>query len=535
MIIILIGVTFAPMVLITGIILYRFNSFSHEMVHAHLKGLVLEHKHQIDFFLNEKLSNIRYLSRSFEPELFRDNNFLKERLQDLREEYGLDFEDLELIDDQGHQVAYAGPSGKDAYHGKTRWFNEAMETRHYISDVFSGPKARRQFIVATKVQKENTQWILKAAIDFGSVNSLVENLKAGETGIAFIVNRQGEFQTQPPDKIRLIGQQYLSLFDQAKNAKEVNEKLVIVSASLKNTDWILILQQDIDEAFSDLKFSKKFAALIFSLGSIGIVLVCVLLFRRASNTISEATSEKELVMTQQFIETGKLDSIGELASGIAHEINNPVAIMVEEAGWVQDLIHEGIDKNDNLEEFIRALKQIETQGHRCKEITRKLLSFGRKTDSRVESVQLNDLIEEMVSFSSEKARHANVKIHTHLDPHLPEIQASVTEIQQVLSNIINNGLDAMENKGDRLDISSKSNEDHIAITVRDNGPGIPAINLNRVFDPFFSTKPVGKGSGLGLSICYGIIKKMGGRIDFESVVGEGSAFHVVLPLNNTLE
>jgi two-component system NtrC family sensor kinase len=238
---------------------------------------------------------------------------------------------------------------------------------------------------------------------------------------------------------------------------------------------------------------------------------------------------------QQIIETGKLDSIGELATGIAHEINNPVAIMVEEAGWVQDLLHEGIDKNNNLEEFIRALKQIETQGRRCKEITRKLLSFGRKMDSKVESVQLNDLIEEVVSLSLEKARHANVKINTRLDPHLPEIQASVTEMQQVLSNIINNGLDAMENKGDHLDISSTSHEDHIVITVRDNGPGIPAINLNRVFDPFFSTKPVGKGSGLGLSICYGIIKKMGGRIDFESVVGEGSAFNIMLPLDNSLK
>jgi two-component system NtrC family sensor kinase len=155
-------------------------------------------------------------------------------------------------------------------------------------------------------------------------------------------------------------------------------------------------------------------------------------------------------------------------------------------------------------------------------------------DSRVESVQLNDLIEEVVSLSLDKARHANVKIDTRLDPNLPEIMASVTEMQQVLSNIINNGLDAMENKGDRLDISSASHEDHIVITVRDNGPGIPAINLNRVFDPFFSTKPVGKGSGLGLSICYGIIKKMGGKIDFESVVGEGSAFNIVLPIDNSL-
>jgi two-component system, NtrC family, sensor kinase len=278
-----------------------------------------------------------------------------------------------------------------------------------------------------------------------------------------------------------------------------------------------------------LDFSRQFINLIFLWGCLAVILACVLLFRRSHNQTSMVNSGKELVMAEQFIETDKLDSIGELATGIAHEINNPVAIMVEEAGWVQDLIHEGIDKNDNLEEFIRALKQIETQGRRCKEITRKLLSFGRKTDLKIEKIQLNELIEEVVSLSAEKARHANIKIHTQLDPTLPEIQASVTEMQQVLANIINNGLDAMEKKGDRMDISSKLHEDQIIITFRDNGPGINAINLNRVFDPFFSTKPVGKGSGLGLSICYSIIKKMGGRIDFESVLGEGSAFHVVLP------
>ncbi len=535
MVIILMGVTFALMVLITGIVLYRFNTFSHEMVHAHLEELILRHKLNIDFFLYENLSHIRYLAGSIEPKLLQDSTFLRERLQDLQEEYNLNWVDLELIDEQGRQVAYSGPLQINAaFHGNTPWFKEAMGTRHYISDVFEGPKAKPQCIITTKIEKENTPWILKATIDFGSINLLVENLKVGETGTAFILNREGEFQTRPPNKSELTKQQYLSLFDKATNGNLGNGKFIIVYALLKNNDWILILQQDIDEAFADFKFTRNFSALIFLLGSLGIILVGFLLFRRADKYLSEASSQKELVMTQQIIETGKLDSIGELATGIAHEINNPVAIMVEEAGWVQDLLHEGIDKKENLEEFIRALKQIETQGRRCKEITRKLLSFGRKMDSRVESVQLNDLIEEVVSLSLDKARHANVKIDTRLDPYLPEILASVTEMQQVLSNIINNGLDAMENKGDHLDISSASHEDHIVITVRDNGPGIPAINLNRVFDPFFSTKPVGKGSGLGLSICYGIIKKMGGKIDFESVVGEGSAFNIVLPIDNSL-
>jgi two-component system, NtrC family, sensor kinase len=553
-IIIFIGITFISIILITGIIQHRFNIFSYEIVHAHFEELVRGHKQHIDFFLNEKVSNIRHLSRNVDPELFEDNPFLQERLHNLQEDYNLDFVDLELVDENGHQVAYAGPSEfKNIFHGNTGWFKQTMETGYYISDVIKGPKNQPQLMVATKVQNENSQGILKATIDVAYFNSLLQNLKVGETGTAFILNRNGEVQVPPPGKITITPQQYLSLFDKDNQTENFNgddneplvshsdsiisvekltgsnQKIIIGSAFLKNNEWILIFQEDMDEALAGLNFSRIFVNLIFLLSCLGLILSCILLFLRSRKHKSKVDSGKELVMTEQFIETDKLDSIGELASGIAHEINNPVAIMVEEAGWVQDLIHEGIDKNDNLEEFIRAMKQIETQGHRCKEITRKLLSFGRKFDSRIENIQLNDLIEEVVTLSSEKARHANVKIHTKLDPHLPEIPASVTEMQQVLTNIINNGLDAMENKGDRLDIISMLQKDQIIITIRDNGPGIQSINLNRVFDPFFSTKPVGKGSGLGLSICYSIIKKMGGRIDFESVLGEGSAFHIVLP------
>ena len=570
LIIFLVGVSITPMILVTGILLYRYSYFSRELVHARLEELVLGYKHHIDFSLFEKSSNIRHLARAFEPGAFKDNHFLNKKLQEFQEEYSIDFLDLELIDENGLRVAHAGLSGMSTDHSNSLWFKEALANKHFISDVFIGTKKEPLCIIATRIQEKDAQWILKATFDFGYFTSLMENLTSGKTGKAFIINQKGEYQTRPPGKVGASKQFYLSLFEnlsQTDNnhkpdkgihgsdsenwyiikpfdqnamishamAKGRDKEIIMVSAFLKNNDWMLVFQQDVDEAFADLIFSRKISAIIFLLGSLGIILACFLLFRRIHRFISEINEEKDLVMTQQIIETGKLDSIGELATGIAHEINNPVAIMVEEAGWVQDLLHEGIDKNGNMEEFIRALKQIETQGRRCKEITRKLLHFGRKSDSRIEKLQVNEIIEDMVSLASEKARHANATIVTSLDPDLPEIQASFSDMQQVLSNIINNGLEAMEMKGDRLDIISSCNKEYITITVKDNGPGIAAINLNRVFDPFFSTKPVGKGSGLGLSICYGIIKKMGGRIDFESMEGEGSAFHIVLPLDNSLK
>jgi two-component system NtrC family sensor kinase len=248
------------------------------------------------------------------------------------------------------------------------------------------------------------------------------------------------------------------------------------------------------------------------------------------SAIGEAERQTQ-IMNQQIVETGKLAAVGELAAGIAHEINNPVAIMVEEAGWIEDLLGDkDCAKPENLEEFRRALQQIKNQGGRCKQITHKLLSFARKTDARVQTIDLYDLVEEMVALSAQRAKYSNVEIRPTLQSNLPALRGSVSELQQVLLNLINNALDAMEQKGGLLEINVKCLDGDVWIFIADTGPGIPEANLERIFDPFFTTKPVGKGTGLGLSICYGIVTKMGGEIDAHSVVGSGTTFRIRLPV-----
>jgi len=232
-----------------------------------------------------------------------------------------------------------------------------------------------------------------------------------------------------------------------------------------------------------------------------------------------------------MFQTGKLASIGELAAGIAHEINNPVAIMVEEASWIDDLLEEEeFHEGRNLSEFKRALTQIRTQGMRCKEITHKLLSFARKTDSRIQEVQPKELIQDMISFLEKRAKYSGVAINTDIQEDLPPIKVSPTELQQVLLNLMKNALDAMEKSGGTLSVSARREDDNFVIEVSDNGPGIPEDALSQIFDPFFTTKPEGKGTGLGLSICYGIIKKMDGEITVESAVNEGTTFFISLPV-----
>ncbi|RZB38468.1 MAG: hypothetical protein SRB2_00216 [Desulfobacteraceae bacterium Eth-SRB2] len=544
MILTVIIVSFTPMILVSGAILYQFHISYHEKVAAHLEELVQKHKQNIDSFLNEKLGEIRFLVQNSEFENLRKESYLEQQLATLQQELDPVFVDLGMVNAKGLQIAYAGPFklGKAQY-SEAEWFKQAIKSQYFISDVFLGLRGLPHFIVTVRKSFHGEHWVFRATIDFMAFNNLVENVRIGKTGFAFIVNRGGKCQTKPCLDIIPSKSNYMSLLQNGKRAidkiyiveavDDFGKKNIYTSAFLKSGDWMLVCQQNKSDAYSDLYRAKKIAALIFLLGGLGIITMAVLLSRRMVIHIAQADREKDM-MNLQVIETGKLATVGELAAGIAHEINNPVAIMVEEAGWMEDLL-EDEEVKENLEEFQRALKQINTQGKRCKEITHKLLSFARKTDSRIQVVLMNDLIKDAIGLAEQSAKYSKITINTNLEENIPFIPASQTEIQQVFLNLINNAVDAMDSKGGGvIDITSRVDGGAIVVDFADNGPGIHRNNLARIFDPFFTTKPVGKGTGLGLSICYGIIKKMGGEIHVQSVVNEGTTFSIRIPIPKDL-
>ncbi len=541
MLLVIIIVAIMPMIVVSSIILYEFDISYHEKVHAHLEELVLKHKHNIDGFLKQKLGDIRLLGKTFSYEELRNESFLRNRLELLQEIYGPVFVDLGVINARGLQMAYAGPFklGKALY-SNARWFQMAMKSDYFKSDVFLGLRGLPHFIIAVREVWNGEPWILRATVDFVAFNNLVENIRIGETGFAFILNRKGEFQTKPLFDLIPDREPYTDFIKGSKefqNGVRIIErddgsgnKVIYVAALLKHGDWLLVYQQKASDAFSDLKRTLRVTIAIVLFTGLCIVVIAFILSKRMVNRVALADQEKEMI-SEQVIETGKLASVGELAAGIAHEINNPVAIMVEEAGWIEDLLEEeDFKERENRSEFKRALEQIRTQGRRCKEITHKLLSFARKTDSRIQDIQINDLVEELIALSAQRAKFAKVDINLDLQRDLRTIKVSQAELQQVMLNLINNALDEMEKSGGTLKVSSALEGGYIVVEVADNGPGIPKANLARIFDPFFTTKPVGKGTGLGLSICYGIIKKMGGDIEVRSAVDAGATFRVKIPI-----
>jgi two-component system NtrC family sensor kinase len=426
MVLLVMVISFTPMLLVTGIILNQFSRSHHEKIHAHLGELVLKHKQNIDSFLLEKVQNIRFLADTIDFDQCGRQRLIEGHLARLQHAYGPVFVDLGVVNEQGRQVAYTGPfSLEKALYSDADWFKKAIESNDFTSDVFLGLRGAPHFIIAVRKRCGSQRWIIRATIDFVEFNRLVEKIRIGKTGFAYILNREGHFQTKPqfdftPDLD--IYNRYFTFLQQMGKEVEIQERLdghgvksIYVSALLKGGDWLLVYKQASSDAFSELRQAQAAAFILLLAGAFAIIAMAFWMSTRMVRRIAISDKEKE-IMNEQVIETGKLASVGELAAGIAHEINNPVAIMVEEAGWIEDLLEDEdlAQTESDKAEFERALQQIKTQGKRCKEITHKLLSFARKTDSRVEDVEINDLIEEVVSLSAQRAKYSNVTMVTQL-------------------------------------------------------------------------------------------------------------------------
>jgi two-component system NtrC family sensor kinase len=541
MVLVIIVVSFVPMLLISTMVLRAYRLSYNDKLYAHLKEVVHRHAQDIDSFLNARLNNVQFLLDSCTDENLLDEAVLQEKLFQLQEKYNGVFEDLGVINEQGVQEAYAGRYKlENAEYSNAPWFNEALKKSFYISDIFLGLRSKPHFIISVKRFRQGRYILLRATINFETFTSMAENLRIGKTGFAFIINKKGNFQTKPHTEMLPSNRSYADFISARKKAKHGiymgelkddlgNPRSIYLASLLKNGDWVLVYTQEKDEAFADLIRTQFRTGVTILVGALLIVLMNVILFHKVIKHLAEADRQRE-VMNRHIIETGKLASVGRLAAGTAHEINNPVAIMVQEAGWIEDLLaEEEFQDGKNIEEIKRALKQINIQGNRCKEITHQLLNFARKTDSQKHSLHINELVEEVVSISNKKS-YTGISINTDLDQTLPTIYGSPSEIQQILLNLINNARYALEKNGGQINITTRLEEKHVLVVVEDNGPGIPNANLDRIFDPFFTTKPVGKGTGLGLSICFGIIKRMGGEIKVDSAVDEGTRFEIRFPL-----
>ncbi len=251
--------------------------------------------------------------------------------------------------------------------------------------------------------------------------------------------------------------------------------------------------------------------------------------------IEERTQELR-VAEAEIAQGEKLASVGVLAAGIAHELNNPLTGVLTFTSLLRRKMPDGSEDAEDLDLVI-------SETRRCAAIIKRLLDFAREKVPVKGWFDLNQVIEETIRFTDRPASLRQIEITADLDPGLPQVWGDADLIKQVVLNLLVNAQQAIDAQGS-ITVASRPHMPKapakpgvealpmVEIVIKDNGCGIPEANLQRIFDPFFTSKEVGKGTGLGLSVSYGIVKAHGGRINVESVVGEGSTFHILLPINS---
>ena len=546
LLVIMIVVPSVPFFLVLGIGYFYFTTSLGNSAIATMNRIVDDHQHMIASFLDERKADLRFILHAYSFECLRRPERLGEVFLHLQKSSNA-FVDIGVFNDRGVHVAYEGPyslTGK--VYADEDWFREVMEKGHYISDIFLGFRQAPHFIIALAREEAGERWVIRSTIDTRLFNELVEKVRIGKTGEAYIVNARGVFQTTRRSGGQLMEAdpdhaKYLPYHDGIRTflKKDITgETFLYATAWLKNGQWQLVARRETADAFADLGAALYRIALITLIGVVGIVVAAVLITDYMVGRIRGADVRKD-EMEQQLFRAHRLAELGEMAAGFAHEINNPLQIVKSEQALMEMNLADLAGKNDigatpELAEINDSMSQIKLQLNRCAGITQAILKFGRQDEPKAQELKLQSFVPEVIDMVAKKASVSGIQLKQVVSAETPVVKVDSGQLQQVLLNLLNNAMDAVVERhgleGGEVTVSVGEGKNGKAqIRVADNGCGISVENQAKIFSPFFTTKPVGKGTGLGLSVCHGIIGNMGGTIDMESAPGKGTVFTVRIP------
>ena len=539
-----------PLLLVGWGINIHYTRFAKSRLINSLQTQLADHRKIVELFLLERTSRLSLIAQTHSRDYLSSMLNLDTVFEILNRQDG-SYTDLGVIDAGGRHLAYIGPYDlMDKNYTNEFWFKKVMEKGIFISDMFMGFRKVPHFIIAVlRIEKEQ-KWILRATIDTKVFSSLVESVQVGKSGEILLLNRQGVFQAAPRFSGDIMGKAPFPVEEIQKGVKiyvsesVTNEKAqrfprqIIAQTWLEEPCWLLMIRQDYAEALNEVNHANKVTLISLHLSALIILIVTFLVTRHMITVIKKRDLEMDY-LNRQFMQASKLASIGELSAGVAHEINNPLAIILTERQILLDEAGQLSDLNPDFKiQFLDSMEQIDSQIQRCKRITHNLLRFSRRTHSVIETVDINEFIGEVVELMEREARTSGIKFFTNLEENLPVLRSDPSQLQQVLLNMITNAMDAHDGTPYgtiRIHTRSDKNKEGVNIGISDSGLGIAPENLAKIFDPFFTTKAVGKGTGLGLSICYSIIKRLGGNIRVKSEAGEGTEFTMFLPFEPPLE
>ena len=518
----------------------QFDSTLKESGKLHLAALAESQRNTIDLFLQERVVNIFSLFHGAQFDVAPSQDVMDRFLQALRQTSDA-FIDVGFCEPTGVQIGYAGPFGY--LHGKDYssedWFVAAMEQGrdYYISDIYLGFRNAPHFTIAVKQLIDAKPYVMRATLDPDKFYMFLRTISRGKGVDSALINKKGQYQIVDPARGQLLAEsRYVpARFDGEYGVEERQldgDSVLVAYVWLKETPWALVIRQPLRIAYAQTYQTGRAliasTAVIMVIVGISIWVITDRLIRRAQ-TASKAKEE----LRTQLVHASKLASVGELAAGIAHEINNPLAIIGATTGVLRDLFDPEFDLEWTPDRIRGELATIDSAVFKARGITQTLLRFSRKNPPKLTASSVNNILEQVVgSLKERQLELSEIEVVRDYDPRLPNVMLDPDQIGQVFLNLINNAGDAIEGSG-TITLATRHENGIVRVTVSDTGVGMTHEVMQNIFLPFFTTKEVGKGTGLGLSVSSSIVESMGGRIEVQSMPGAGSSFTVILPVSGS--
>ena len=534
---------FVPLLLLGIFFQGQYRRLVRDSQRAHLEVVAHHQANTFDLFLRERLVNLGNIvdapgfRSAGAPAGGPNEGELSTWLAAVRQTSEA-FVDLATVSATGDLLSYVGPVryAPGVSYADEAWFRELLAPgrRSVITGIYRGVRDLPHFTIAVRAGQGAEALILRAALSPERLSEYLATLEGANEVHAAIVDAQGVLQVTTPR----VGEVLLpSPFVPPPTperglvrAAPADGRPEYAYAWLRETPWALVVTNARTQVVGG--FLSLGGALYLVTGGLLAAVAAVILVRTRQVVGRQLATERyEADLSGQLVHAAKLASVGELAAGIAHEINNPLAIVAEEVGLLEDSLDPELSSPDDEPLDLRDhLDAIHDAVFRCRDITRKLLTFVRQSDVKVEAHDLADILDDVLDpMLGNELAISNVTVERDYAPAMPPVLADRNQVVQVFVNLVKNALDAMPDGG-ALRVFTSRRGTRATVSVRDTGCGMTPDQVERVFMPFFTTKEPGKGTGLGLSVSYGIIHSLGGEFYVESAPGRGSTFTVELPL-----
>ena len=489
----------------------------------------------VSLFLNERRSVLDFIAHDNRLETLKEPARLAHILENLNNRFG-GFMDLGVIDSSGKQISHAGShqmQGLD--YNQQHWFQAVQKRGVYIGELVTGARNEPHVDFAVKRElADGSFFALHAVLKQDQLTESIAQIDVPPRGDLFIISHEGVLQTPSRyfgpvfNKISMAIPEYSPKTRVFESINAKKDRIVIGYAYVPDTTYIVMMIQEQSERIQPwYKTTWAFTG-ILAASIILILLVTLGVATDLVNQLHEADQER-LDTLHQVEYANKMVSLGRLASGVAHEINNPLAIINEKAGHIKDIftLTETYANDPKLNDLVESV--ISTV-QRCAKVTRDLLNFTRHLNLSIQTIDLEEIIDEVQSVLAKETELRSITVGRSVAEDIPPFESDRGKLQQVFFNLFNSAIGAM-NDGGHLEITAtRKNEDFISVAFTDNGRGIPESDLKHIFEPFYYAKTGHSGTGLGLAVTHALVQEIGGRISVKSRPGQETVFEISIPL-----